>query len=94
MASVLPACLSVHWQIIQALLAGVVALPVVRSISSAPEWPAVGRGVALDPGIGHFSIYRPRVVWCRGRGSSGVGACHFCAAGRSEHTVRGGPGGV
>ena len=57
--------------------AGAGALPLVPLISSSPEWPAVGRGVTLDPGIGHFSIYRPRVVWCRGRWSSGVGVCHF-----------------
>ena len=88
------ACVSLRALADHTGFAGVVALPVVRSISSAPEWPAVGRGVDLDPGIGHFSIYKPRVVWCRGRGSSGIGACHFCAAGRSEHTVRGGPSGV
>ena len=37
--------------------AGVCAFPVFRSISSAPEWHDVGSGVALHPGIGHFSIY-------------------------------------
>ena len=64
-------------------------IPVVRLTSSAPEWPAVGRGVALDPGIGHFSKSSGAGV-----GELRVGACHFCAAGRLEHTVRGGPGGV
>ena len=67
------ACVSLRALADHTGFAGVVALPVVRSISSAPEWPAVGRSVTLDPGIGHFSIYIPRVVWCRGRGSSGVG---------------------
>ena len=71
------ACVSLRALTEHTGFAGVVALPVVRSISSAPEWPAVGRGVALDPGIGHFSIYKPRVVWCRGRGSSGIEGMSF-----------------
>ena len=88
------ACVSLRALSYHSGLAGVCAFPVFRSISSAPEWYAVGSGVALHPGIGHFSIFWPRDVWCRGGGSAAVGACHFCAAGRLEHMVRGGPGGV
>ena len=89
------ACVSLRALSYHSDLAGVCAFPVFRSISSAPEWHVVGSGVALHPGIGHFSIYWPRAVWCRdGGGSAGVGACHFCAAGRLGHMVRGGPGGV
>ena len=54
--------------------AGAGALPAVRSTSSAPEWPAVGRGVTLDPGIGHFSMTESCLVpgsgELRGRGMS------------------------
>ena len=58
-------------------LAGVCAFNVFRSISSAPEWHAVGSGVALHPGIGHFSIYWPRAVWFRGGGAPGSGHVIF-----------------
>ena len=40
------ACVSLRALADHTGFAGVVALPVVRSISSAPEWPAVGCGVA------------------------------------------------
>ena len=88
------ACVSLRALSYHSGLAGVCAFPVFRLISSAPEWHAVGSGVALRPGIGHFSVYWPRAVWCLDGGSAAVGACHFCAAGRLEHMVRGGPGGV
>ena len=71
-ACVSPRALSYH-----SGLAGVCAFPVFRSISSAPEWHAVGNGVALHPGIGHFSIYWPRAVWCRDGGSAGSGHVIF-----------------
>ena len=86
MTSVLPACLSVHCQIIQA------PLVLVRSLCSGRLLRRNGLlSAAVLPSIpvSGTSQYTGREM-----SGAGVGACHFCAAGLLEHTVRCGPCGV